>query len=385
MIVGEQPLSTKVNYFIGRDPSKWRRNVSTYSKIRYRSVYPGIDLVYYGSNHRLEYDFDLAPGADASQILFAVKGTDAMKVDASGDLVLSKGARELRFQTPVLYQEINGARARVPGTYVLRDSTHVGFEVGSYDITKPLVIDPVLVYSTFLGGSGDDFSNGIAVDSSGDAYVVGLTDSPNFPASIGSYNPTQFRMFLTKLDPTGSSLLFANYFGGTSGGDEAYAVALDSSGNAFVTGDATSSDFPVVNAYQSFACSGAPAFSTCTVSPGSIIPGGNSSTVSVAVTTSGLSAQMRGVPAKRGGLLAYWLSSSLAVFGVLMLSAKNPGKSRRHVAAAVIFMLLLLVGCGGTGRSSVVSNTTPPGTYNLSVVATSGTLQHVTKLTLIVQ
>ncbi len=985
MIVGEQPLSTKVNYFIGRDPSKWRRNVSTYSKIRYRSVYPGIDLVYYGSNHRLEYDFDLAPGADASQILFAVKGTDAMKVDASGDLVLSKGARELRFQTPVLYQEINGARARVPGTYVLRDSTHVGFEVGSYDITKPLVIDPVLVYSTFLGGSGDDFSNGIAVDSSGDAYVVGLTDSPNFPASIGSYNPTQFRMFLTKLDPTGSSLLFANYFGGTSGGDEAYAVALDSSGNAFVTGDATSSDFPVVNAYQStlsgstdaflvkfsadgssiiystylggsnsqfansvsvdpageaviagvtqstdfplfnacqssisadqfgdwgvygfltkfaangtplvystylagntlntgsctgcfpdseimgvvtdasgnayvtgntsttnfpvtssaltttfpgyslssvgfvseydtsgvivystylgglsstflnaiavdttgsayvtgfdiandsfpivttsicdpsvaacngaiiakldptvystflgtsnnmegqaiqvdasgdafivgsdvqfdlsnpiegyaggngdvviaeidptattllmatflggqgweaaadslaldthgavyvtgvtqsldfpvtqsalqttlggqtdafiskidpatnapgvamaphslqfasqvvgttsaaqttvlrnmgstsltistktagpdfaetddcggtlaaasfctftvsftpsasgpftealtitdnaqgsphvvtltgagaaaaksvtitpssltfppspvgaasatqtitftngsnaavvvsriqltgsftlannncgtvlpqgtctvqagfvptssgpqtgtlrfvdsasgspqvvalggsgtdfvtspvvnqatvrpggiatyqlnvspaggayssavtFACSGAPAFSTCTVSPGSIIPGGNSSTVSVSVTTSGLSAQMRGVPAKRGGLLAYWLSSSLAVFGVLMLSAKNPGKSRRHVAAAVIFMLLLLVGCGGTGRSPVVSNTTPPGTYNLSVVATSGTLQHVTKLTLIVQ
>ena len=250
VILGEQALHTTINYFIGRDPSKWRRNVPTYSKIRYRNVYPGIDLVYYGNDRRVEYDFDLAPGADATQIQFSVRGADSLNVAPSGDLLLTKGVHELRFQTPVLYQEINGARTRVPGTYVLGDSTHVGFEVGSYDKTKPLVIDPVLVYSTFLGGSGDDFSNGIAVDSSGDAYVVGLTDSPDFPASIGSYNPTQFRMFLTKLDPTGSSLLFADYFGGTSGGDEAYAMALDSSGNAFVTGGATSSDFPVVNAFQ---------------------------------------------------------------------------------------------------------------------------------------
>ena len=251
VIVGEQALRTPINYFIGRDPSKWRRNVPTYSRIRYRNVYPGIDLVYYGNDRSVEYDFDLAPGADATQIQFSVRGADSLNVAPGGDLLLTKGVHELRFQTPVLYQEIRGVRTRVPGTYVLRDSTHVGFYVGSYDNTKPLVIDPVLVYSTFLGGSGDDFSNGIAVDSSGDAYVVGLTDSPNFPASIGSYNPTQFRMFLTKLDPTGSSLLFADYFGGTGGSDEAYAVALDSSGNAFVTGDATSSDFPVVNAYQS--------------------------------------------------------------------------------------------------------------------------------------
>ena len=251
-IVGEEALSTKVNYFIGRDPSKWRRNVPTYSKIRYRNVYPGIDLIYYGNNHRVEYDFDLAPGADAANIQFSVKGADGLSVDSEGNLVLAKAASELRFQTPMLYQEIKGIRARVPGKYVLRDSTHIGFEVGTYDATKPLVIDPVLVYSTFLGGSSDDFSNGIAVDSTGHAYVVGLTTSPDFPlASIGSYTPTQFRMFLTKFDPTGSSLLFADYFGGTSGGDGANGVALDSSGNAYVTGNATSSDFPVVNAYQS--------------------------------------------------------------------------------------------------------------------------------------
>jgi len=251
-IVGEEALRTRINYFIGRDPTKWRRNVPTYGKIRYRNVYPGIDLVYYGNNHRVEYDFDLAPGADATQIQFEVKGADALNIDSAGNLVLTKGTSELRFQAPLLYQEIKGIRARVPGTYVLHDSTHVGFEVGAYDATKPLVIDPVLVYSTFLGGSSDDFSNGIAVDSAGDAYVVGITDSPDFPlATIGPYNSAQFRMFLTKLDPTGSTLLFADYFGGTSGLDGAYAVALDSSGNAYVTGNAMSSDFPVVNAYQS--------------------------------------------------------------------------------------------------------------------------------------
>ena len=246
-VVGEAQLPTKVNYFIGRDPKKWRTNVPTYSRVRYRNVYPGVDVVYYGNHGIMEYDFDLAPGADPRQIEFEVKGVDALNLDSAGDLVLTKGASELRFQTPILYQKIDGVRARVPGTYVLRDGTHVGFVVGNYDATQPLVIDPVLVYSTFLGGSSDDFSNGIAVDSTGDAYTVGITDSPDFPlATIGSYTSTQFRMFLTELDPTGSTLIFADYFGGTGGGDEAYGVALDSSGNPYVTGDATSSDFPVV-------------------------------------------------------------------------------------------------------------------------------------------
>jgi hypothetical protein len=251
-IVGEEPLATRVNYFIGRDPSQWLLNVPAFGRIRYRNLYPGIDLVYYGSNHRVEYDFDLAPGADATKIQFAVKGAEALKIDGAGNLVLNVAGTQLLFQTPAIYQESNGVRSPVSGSYVLRDATHVGFAVGSHDRSAPLVIDPVLVYSSFLGGSGDDFPGGIAVDSSDDAYVTGVTDSPNFPlATLGSYNSTQFRMYLTEFNPTGSSLLFADYFGGTSGGDAPAGVALDSSGNPYITGVATSSDFPVMNAFQS--------------------------------------------------------------------------------------------------------------------------------------
>jgi hypothetical protein len=260
-VIGEEPLATKVNYFIGRDPSKWRHNVPTYGMVRYRNVYPGIDLVYYGNNHKVEYDFDLAPGADPSKIQFAVKGADSLRIDASGNLVLTTGGTQLRFQPPVLYQQSNGVRSPVAGNYVMLDSTHLGFAVGNYDSTKNLVIDPVLVYSSFLGGSADDFSNGIAIDSSGDAYVTGITDSPDFPlASLGSFTSTQFRMYLTEFDPTGATLLFADYFGGTSGGDEPAALALDSSGNVYITGVATSTDFPVVNAFQSSLAGGQDAF-----------------------------------------------------------------------------------------------------------------------------
>lgn len=271
-VVGEAPLRTKVNYFIGRDPKKWHTNVPTYARVRYLNVYPGVDVVYYGNHGSMEYDFDLAPEADPRRIEFEVKGVDALNLDSAGNLVLTKGANRLRFQTPILYQKVNGVRTRVPGTYVLRGGKHVGFEVGGYDSTKPLVIDPVLVYSTFLGGSSDDFSSGIAVDSAGDAYMVGVTDSPDFPrASIGSYSSTQFRMFLTKLDPTGSTLLFADYFGGTSGDDEAAGIALDSSGNAYVTGCATSSDFPVVSPYQSTLAGSQDAFLTKFSADGSSI------------------------------------------------------------------------------------------------------------------
>ena len=270
VVVGEHALPTKVNYFIGRNPSQWRRNIPTYGQIRYRNVYPGIDLVYYGNSHKLEYDFDLAAGADVRKIGFAINGADSISVDASGNLVIAKGGSTFILQTPAIYQEVNGSRTPVAGKYTLNDPSHVGFSVGNYDNTKPLVIDPVLVYSTFLGGSADDFSNGIAVDSSGDAYVTGITDSPDFPlATIGSYSSTQFRMYLTKFDPSGSTLLFADYFGGTSGGDQAYAVALDSSGNAYVTGCTTSSDFPVMNAYQSSLAGSQDAFLTEFSSDGS--------------------------------------------------------------------------------------------------------------------
>src|ERR1700722_2003070 len=246
--VGEEPLATKVNYFIGRDPKKWRTNVPAYAKVRYKNVYPGIDLVYYGNNRAVEYDFDLAPGADPTRIQFLVKGADALKIDSEGNLALSKGSSTMRFRAPLIYQSAGAKRTLVPGGYVMRGDTHVGFAVGNHDSSQPLVIDPVLVYSTFLGGSSDDFADGIAVDSAGDAYVVGLTDSADFPGTpiLGTLNPSQFTMFLTELDPTGSTMLFLDYFGGTSGTDGATSIALDSSGNAYITGNTASVDFPVL-------------------------------------------------------------------------------------------------------------------------------------------
>jgi len=261
--VGEDPLPTKVNYFIGNDPKKWQTNVQTYAKVRYQNVYPGIDLVYYGNNRQVEYDFVVAPGADANRIQFSVKGADALSVDAQGNLVLAKGANQLRFQSPGIYQQINGSRAKVPGSYSLKDSTHVGFTVAPHDNSQTLLIDPVLIYSSFLGGRGYDQGNAIAVDAIGNTYVTGRTNSPDFPlAPMGNFDPNQQRMFIAKLDVSGSTLLYADYFGGTSGNDDPYAIAVDSNGSAYVTGQAASSDFSVLNAYQPALAGSANAFLT---------------------------------------------------------------------------------------------------------------------------
>lgn len=271
-VSGEISLPTKVNYFIGRDPKRWRTNVETFAKIRYRNVYPGIDLVYYGNGGRIEYDFELAPGADARKIRFAVQGADKMRLDAAGNLVLSKAGSEITLQIPSLYQSVNGRRRQVQGTYTLDGENTVGFAVGNYDSARPLVIDPVLIYSTYLGASGDDFGQAIGVDLNGDAYVSGITDSPDFPlAMIGPYDANQFRMFLTKFDPSGSTLLVADYFGGTSGGDEPMSLAVDAPGNVYVTGVATSSDFPVLNAYQSTLSGRQDGFLTKFASDGSLL------------------------------------------------------------------------------------------------------------------
>ncbi len=262
-IVGEDPLPTKVNYFIGNDPKKWQTNVKTYAKVRYQNVYPGIDLLYYGNNRQVEYDFVVAPGADASKIQFSVGGADALNVDDEGNLVLTKGTKQLRFQTPAIYQQVNGSKVKVPGNYALKDSTHVGFAVAAHDSSKTLVIDPVLLYSTFLGGRSYDQGNAIAVDSIGNAYVTGLTQSPDFPlATIGSFSPNQQRMFVVELDVSGSNLLYADYFGGTSGNDSPNSIAVDSTGSAYVAGQAYSSDFSVLNAYQSTLGGDANAFVT---------------------------------------------------------------------------------------------------------------------------
>jgi hypothetical protein len=249
--MGEDPQPGKVNYFIGNDPKKWRTNVATYARVRYRNVYPGIDLVYYGNHRQIEYDFAVSPKADASRIQFEIKGAKNVHLDGNGDLVLKTGTGELHFQNPAIYQESNGARTPLQGGYVMQDSTHVGFQLAPRDASKTTVIDPVLVYSTYLGGSGDDQPTGIAVDSSGSVYVAGYTDSADFPlATLGSLPASSTHVFVAKFDVTGSNLVYADYLGG-SNQDYGYALALDSANEVYVTGSTASSDFPMVNAYQS--------------------------------------------------------------------------------------------------------------------------------------
>jgi hypothetical protein len=219
--------------------------------VRYQAVYPGIDLIYYGNQARVEHDFIVAPGADPSKIQLDVQGVDSLTLAANGDLVLHKGSDEVRLQAPILYQPFHGMKVPVTGQYKVQNSTRVSFSLGPYDETMPLVIDPVLVYSTFLGGVGDDEAAAITVDSSGSAYVPGWTDSPNFPvASQTQTLPGSTNIFLAKLDVSGSSLVYADYIGGNYE-DCPIAITLDSYNDAFITGYTYSNNFPTTgNAFQ---------------------------------------------------------------------------------------------------------------------------------------
>jgi len=249
-VIGEDQKPGRVNYFIGKDPAKWRTNVPIYAKVRYKNVYPGIDLVYYGSGRQIECDFVVSPGADPNRIQFEITGANEIRVDAADSLLLKTNGAELHFESPIVYQESNGQRLVINGGYVVSDPTHFRFHVAHYDPTKPLVIDPVLVYSSYLGGSGTDQPAGIAVDNAGSVYIAGFTNSPDFPlATLGTVSTGVDHVFVAKLDPTGSNLVYSDYIGG-SNQDFGYALTLDSANNIYVTGNTRSSDFPVVNPYQ---------------------------------------------------------------------------------------------------------------------------------------
>ena len=272
-LVGLEKLPGKVNYFVGNDSKKWQTNIPTFAKVKYKDVYPGIDLVYYGNQGQLEYDFVVAPGVDPKAITFDIHGVDKLEVDARGDLVLHTESGELYQSKPLVYQEVGGNKRIVPGHYVLNRKHEVGFEIAPYDTSKPLIIDPVLSYATYLGGSGDDAGLSIAVDSSGNAYVTGFTLSPNFPITQGAFDTTcgidgscriveGERVFLaedafvTKLNSTGTALVYSTYLGG-SDDDTGLGIAVDSAGNAYVTGSTFSTDFPTTNgAFQEVKSSG---------------------------------------------------------------------------------------------------------------------------------
>lgn len=250
-ISGADELPGKVNYLIGNDPAKWRTGVPTYAAVRYTNVYDGIDLVYYGNHQQLEYDFVVAPGADPNRIRLSFTGANRINVDAQGELVLHTDGGDVRQHKPVIYQEIGGVRHAVGGRYVRSGENEVAFAIARYNKGQPLTIDPVLIYSTFLGGNADDFGTSITVDSAGSAYVAGYTSSSNFPISHGLQ--TRFAgdrdAFVTKLSPDGSSVVYSTFIGG-SDYDRATGIAVDSAGSAYVTGYTGSADFPTKNPLQ---------------------------------------------------------------------------------------------------------------------------------------
>ncbi|MGH9430134.1 MAG: SBBP repeat-containing protein [Terriglobia bacterium] len=328
-VIGLDELPGKSNYFIGNNPKKWRTDVPNYAKVEYKSIYPGIDLVYYGNHRQLEYDFVVAPGANASAIRLdvgagvgasdvaagfspatvknaALKGAstgaqqaEALRIAPNGDLVMriAGGNNEVRFRKPVIYQDVASgfspasrnaalkgasteAQQTVPrrryldGRYVLGAGNQVSFQVGAYDKTKLLIIDPVLTYSSLLGGSGGDAGYAIAVDGSGNVYLTGNTSQDGFPivnqipgACNGScLSGTVDVAFVTKINAAASALVYSSYIGGSggvNGADSGAAIAVDGSGNVYLTGTAYSPDFPRVNQIPG-ACNG-----TC---GGGIIP-----------------------------------------------------------------------------------------------------------------
>ncbi|HEY0051515.1 MAG TPA: Ig-like domain-containing protein, partial [Pyrinomonadaceae bacterium] len=270
---GLEQTESKSNYFIGNDSAGWQSDVPNYSKVRYEQIYEGVDLVYYGNNQRLEYDFLVRPDADPNQIRLKFDGVKSAEIDKqSGDLLLETEVGTLRQHAPVVYQDIDGERKEIASSYELQNSKletrnsenkgfTVSFKLAGYDKSKELVIDPILAYGSYLGGTLFDEGRSIAVDAGGNAYIVGTAASRDFPTTAGTIKPVMlsredapnsywYDAFVTKVNPTGTAIVFSTYFGGRNGNETGLGVAVDGGGNVLLSGLTMSPDFPLVNAYS---------------------------------------------------------------------------------------------------------------------------------------
>ena len=247
-VAGIDPLPGKSSYFIGRDPTAWHAGIANFGAVKFAGIYPGVDLVYRGEQGRLEYDLEVAPRADASRIKLQIEGARKIALNRDRDLVISTRAGEVIQRAPVIYQIIDGHRRNVKGGYILADAHTVAFKLDAYDRSRALVIDPLLTYASYLGGTGGDAGVSIAVDQSdGSAWVTGTTTSTDFPISPDAFQKTNFGnsdIFMTKVSPDGTALVYSTYAGG-HGFDQASGIAVDPSGTAYATGLTMSSDFPM--------------------------------------------------------------------------------------------------------------------------------------------
>lgn len=254
-IIGLKQLPGESNYFVGNHPARWRTHVPLYGMVEYAGILPGVSLAFYGRKEELEFDLVVAAYSDPGRIVFQLEGAAGLKLDHEGNLLVRAGKETLQLRRPALYQPIGDEHRSVEGGFVLVGKHSIGFRIGAYDRSQPLVIDPTLVYATYLGGSAADNATGVAVDSSGKVYLAGSTESTDFPTSPTQTKPGgagNYDVFVTKMDTTQSgaaSLVYSTYLGGSSD-DLAFGLAVDSSGDAVVTGSTVSSDFPVLNAFQ---------------------------------------------------------------------------------------------------------------------------------------
>jgi hypothetical protein len=257
-VEGRHKLPGAVNYFIGADPKQWYANIPTYAVVAYQSMYPGVDVVSYGTANELAYDFVLSPGTDPTVVTLALErlGGAAARwpasIAAQGDLVLPIATARLHLRKPLIYQVVEGVKQPIPGWYVRQGQQGAGFYVADYDVGKPLVIHVVMSYASYLGGSGDDAGQAVAVDSAGHVYATGFTASIDFPTIHPAQNVNRGHedAFVVKIDAKGSTLVYATYLGG-DGDDVGHGMAVDLDGNAYVTGSTASADFPTtIQAFQ---------------------------------------------------------------------------------------------------------------------------------------